>query len=211
MKRWFKISALLLVYCLTTAKSCSNGEERKAELEQARVVAVRDSIHSVFASDSLPEGTLRAYEATARQKLYDLCDFFNIMADTSLDKAFRNTAADMASGLFIADTIMLNLCTPDNPGRKVFTVPEFMKEGFVPGNCHFGSITVIKPLTRMNDSTYCGCLAFIEKGPQKSRGAHLKSPGHGNTADIYTIRRMTVLGSDSLKTWKVLLGKISCP
>jgi len=211
MKVWLRIPVLLLVYCLLTAKSCSNEEERRAAWEQERVVAVRDSLRAAFDSDSLAELSRRAYEGSAVQKLSDLSDYLNILSDTTLDPAFRQKTTDMAHGLFISDTVLLKSGAGEKIRERISPVAAFSGEIAAMNSYIFDSVRVVKRLTRVNDSTYAGQLSFLERGPDEPHGTLKSSRGLIWFIDIYAARRVTILGSDTLRTWKVLLGRISRP
>ena len=139
MKRLLRISALVLLYCLSTAKSCSNQEENDAAREQVVVTAVRDSIRSAFDSGSLSPETLGSMEESAKLKLLELSDYLHILSDSTLDLGYRQKAAEMVHGLFISG---------------------LTEKGFPAGFPEFDSVKVLQSLHRTSDSSYAGCLSF---------------------------------------------------
>lgn len=201
----------MLLYCLCTARSCSNGEEGKAARDEVRANAVRDSIRLVIAADSLPGTTRRAYEESAVQKLADLGDYLKFVSDITLDRIVRRKAAEMAVGLFIADSVVVKFNAADKTGRQDFTVAKLLQDGFRPGILNFDSARVIKPLTRIADSIYIGQLSCWEIGADREAGIQPDFSGNYQTIDFYAIRYTSILGSDTLRSWKVRLGNISYP
>ena len=71
MKRFLRISALILVYFVASARSCNDAGKEDAAFAEAKERAAKDSIASAFSSDSLSPASLRAFESTARYKLTD--------------------------------------------------------------------------------------------------------------------------------------------
>ena len=77
MRDLFKISILLLIYILFSAKSCSDSELKESRHEEL-VMATRDSIINKLDTEFLSEETFFLAQKSAEQKLLDLADFLNI-------------------------------------------------------------------------------------------------------------------------------------
>jgi len=185
MRRFFQISALIFVYFIVCGKSCDSNEQFTHELEKNQANRNRDSITSVFQSDSLGQPVLRAFEATARIKLTDLSDYLKVMNDSTAEKAFKEKAAEMARALCI-------------PGKEI---PVRMKGVAV------DSIRVFKTLQRLSDSVYAGKLCFKAMLPTKQSGSdHLQA--NIRFADIFALKQDKVFGRDTLTIWNVLIGDI---
>ncbi|MEI7724209.1 MAG: hypothetical protein WCK09_03845 [Bacteroidota bacterium] len=186
MKRLLRISSLIVLYCLTTAKSCDSPGEEKAR-DQANIIATRDSITSVVSSESLSEETLKAFEESAKQKLSDFSDYASVMTDTTIGQTFRNQAADMIRQLFIADALVM---------------PEKSAENLV-----FDSVTVLQPLHRTSANSYAGQLSCIVSTAKKYSTYGKSQSTRVLAVDIHLIKRAAVIGKDTLSSWKIFLGK----
>lgn len=188
MKRLLRISALLLLYCLSTAKSCDDREENDAAGEQAMVTAARDSIRSAISTESLSEETLRGFEESARQKLSDFSDYSRILSDTCLNAAFRQKAADLISDLFINDTVI--------------------KINNSLGNFKFDSVQVLAPLNKTGNNCYLGQLSFVETTISKYPKSGKSNSQRFSSIYVHLIKRKILIGNDTINSWKVYLSKI---
>lgn len=181
MKRFLKILPLILIYLLSTAKSCDDGERSNKVAEEILVTQTKDSIGHAFDSRTLDEPSLRAFEASALIKMNDLSDYIRIICDTTADPAFRKKAGEMVAGLFI----------------KGKSLPEKLM-GAV-----FDSVFVLNPLKSSGDSMYSGQLGFR----LTNYYAGLKMPGtYSGVIDIYTIKQKKVFGKDTIPVWNVFLA-----
>lgn len=139
MKRFCRLSVLLLLYLVFSAKSCDQQEEFDAAREQRRTQATKDSIVSVFRSDTVTSATLAAFEESAKIKFSDLFDYLDILNDTTAPRAFREQAGQMAEDLFISET----------------SVPRFPRPD---------SVWIMERLHPVNDSLFAGRLGFSPHG-----------------------------------------------
>jgi hypothetical protein len=212
MRRIFYIPALILLYLLTTSKSCDRQEQDDDSRDQARVKSAQDSIKSTFASDTLPGASLQAFEATAKIRLADFSDYLSILADTSFDTTFRAKAREMIQALFISENSVLWLTGPGKQGRREFSVKQVLASG-VEGSITFGkimpeSILVQQPLKRAGDSVYTGqlCFSYIpsrhmnEKDPERKLSA--------GAIDFMLIKHKKAFGTVTLIVWEVFLGEL---
>jgi hypothetical protein len=139
MKRSLRLSALVVLYLLFSAKSCDQQEEFDGARQQRATEAAKDSIVSVFGSDTLTALTLTAFEETAKLKFADLFDYLDILSDTSAAPAFKEQAGQMARELFISEYSFPRFARPD-------------------------SIWVMEHLHRVSDSLLTGRLGFSPNG-----------------------------------------------
>nr|NQU91967.1 hypothetical protein [Bacteroidota bacterium] len=100
MSKYLQISIIILVLFVGYAPSCVD-EEAIAIREEAILTEARNDIRTEFETDYLTEASLFAYEATAKQKLSDIADYFHILTDTSLDLSFRTKADEMIQSSFM--------------------------------------------------------------------------------------------------------------
>jgi hypothetical protein len=208
MKRLVKISALLLLYCLTTAKSCSNNEEGKAARERYVVDATVDTIRRALSSDSLSEESLRAFGELAGRKLLDFSDYMKILTDSSIDTAFRQKAAGMIKALFISDSVVISLGNDNKKGALSVTVKNLVNKresAMYPG---FDSVKIIQPLYRTAPDSYTGRLSSLTSSTSSLNRDGRKVSGQLITVDFSLVRIKTIIDKDTLNSWKVLLGNI---
>jgi hypothetical protein len=212
MRRTFYIPALVLFYLLTTAKSCDRQEQDDDSRDQARIKSAQDSLRSTFASDTLPGASLRAFEATAKIRLADFSDYLSILADTSVDAAFRNKAREMILALFISENSVLWLTGPGNQGRREVSVKQVLasaEEGAAMlGKIMPGSIVAQNPLQRAGDSIYTGQLSFsyIPSGHDPEKTPEQKPAG--GTLNFLLAKHKKAFGKDTLMVWEVFLGEL---
>jgi hypothetical protein len=212
MRRPVYILLLILLYILFTAKSCDNGQEDVAAREESVAAAVKDSITSAFASDALNNQALRAFEATARLKLYDFRDYLSLLSDSTTSDVFKTKVAEMIGGLFISREVHLDLSCRGMVNENMNLVRHMHHTGFknidIPEGVLFDSVVVLRSLQKVNDTLYSGEL---------KTGVHYKhSTATGNKmlqrddkiVQVYLLKHEKVFGENSLKVWSVLLGDI---
>jgi hypothetical protein len=210
MRRFLKISVLILVYFLTCSKSCDNEEQFTAERNKNRVMAEKDSLRSAFETDTLSAASLVAFQEAAFQKFSDFRDYLNILADTTLAVPFRIQAGEMIRGLFVSGDVSL-LFRPgaqqgrievkvnqlDKPGREILD----LVRGFTTD-----SVWTDRPLSRINDSACTGRLGFTTRfaGNKVIQSSSIPD----GMLDILLIKRNKAFGKDTLKVWAVYLGNM---
>ena len=212
MRRIFYISALGILYFLTTAKSCDNQENIDEERDQARIRITRDSIISTFDSDTLSNTSLRAFEGAAIIKLSDFADYLAILRDTSLAGPFREKAREMILGLFISDRTLIQVSEPNEPGRYKFTVKKFLEDSEA-GSLQFGKIIfdsarVKQELMPSGDSIYAGKLSYAYTFLRDDHSAGSDPLPADGTVEFFLKRHTRNFGPDTLILWDVFLGNM---
>jgi hypothetical protein len=210
MRRIFYIPALVLLYLLTTAKSCDRQEQYDESVDQSRVKQSLDSIRSAFESDTLAGASLQAFEASAKIKLADFSDYLAILSDPSVAGAFREQAGKMVRGLFISENSVLRFENPGREGKITVSVRQLLTPGReaadMPGKIITDSIRVIRPLQREGTSMYAGLLGYSFSFAGEKPGTDLRRTLAGGTVDYLVIRHEKKFGADSLVIWEVFLG-----
>jgi hypothetical protein len=210
MKRIIQISALILLYLLTTAKSCENREGADDANDAARVATARDSIRLAFESD-MPSGTsLRAFEGAARIRLADFSDYLAIIQDTTVAEVFRKKANEMIRSLFISGNSVFRFPKPDRLGIGEVTVNQILAPGreFTPvfGKILADSIRVQQALHKAGDSIFKGILSYscLPTGdvPAKNR----EQVTGDVTVGFLLIRHEKRFGTETLMIWDIFLG-----
>jgi len=210
MSRRFQIPALILLYLLSTAKSCDHGERTDETRDRERIGRLQDSIRESFQADTLSMISLQAFEATAKNRLSDFSDYLSVVHDTSISGAFRQKAGEMIRGIFISENSTLQFTGSGFPGRKEVSVKQLLSDGkelpFTPGPVPGDSIRVIQALRRSSDSVYTGKLRFFclpfAKNHEESRKF---TPSYG-TIDFLVTKHPKRFGKDTLSIWEVFLG-----
>jgi hypothetical protein len=164
MKFSLRLSVLIVLYLLLSAKSCNQQEEFDAAREQKRADSAKDSILSVFGSDTVTSSTLAAFEEEAKIKFADFFDYQDILSDTSAAPAFREQAREMAGELFISG----------NPAfHAINTRPD--------------SVWVKQPLHRVNDSIFTGELGFSPGGTLEFYAVKRNKSFGNETLKVWTV------------------------
>jgi hypothetical protein len=212
MRRFLYIPSLILLYLLTTAKSCDRQEQYGTSLDQSRVKNAQDSIKSTFGSDTLSGASLRAFEAAAKNRLTDFSDYLAIHDDTSVAETFREKAREMIRGLFISENSVLRLADPGNPGGRKVSVRQLLASGgghsekF--GRIITDSVRVTQSLERIGDSMYTGTLSYSYSPAGKERAKARGQALSGGTVDFHLIKHQKHFGTDTLMIWEVFLGNM---
>lgn len=210
MNTVYKISAIILIVLVVSAPSCVD-EKEIAMLEEVSMNAEKDEIRMEFEKEYLTETELYAFEITAKQKLSDFADYFNIMTDTSLDLSFRGKAGEMIKNTFQSDNSNLELFGLDKDQVKGLEVGVLIKKGMknkLPHlNFSFDSMVINKPLHRINNTTYSGILSFSQNFSNPSTPEQTIKSIKRNI-DFYVVKENKLFGTDSLNIWNVRLGEI---
>jgi hypothetical protein len=197
MRKVVYISVLIMIYLLLTAKSCDNREQRNAARDERLIDATKDSISTVFESDTLSNSSLRAFEATAEMKLFDISDYLKIQADSTIGKVFKNKTEAMIHALFVGDNEKVALC-----------IAKLNNLNLDKKSVEFDSVEIDKPLQKVNDSLYSGQLRFLIYNTQPGKSDKNIIPEKEKHIEIYLIKQEKVFGRNSLKVWAVIFGDI---
>lgn len=180
--------------------------------EENSLIASKDSIRKAFEVDPLSNDLLRGYEETAKQKLSDYADYMKIVSDVSLDMTFRHQAGEMVKRLFVSGDIDTRNWNKQYSQTEPSSLNELLEKSLLQGIPNWvqpEQISVLKPLTAGNDSTYTGKLSFYQKfipfDIQKSQVTVSEMSG----VDIYVIKKVKSFGSESLIMWEVNLGNFN--
>jgi len=212
MKRVSNILILILIYFICGSRTCSEESSMKEVNEENSLIASKDSIRKAFEVDPLSNDLLRGYEETAKQKLSDYADYMKIVSDVSLDMTFRHQAGEMVKRLFVSGDIDTRNWNKQYSQTEPSSLNELLEKSLLQGIPNWvqpEQISVLKPLTAGNDSTYTGKLSFYQKfipfDIQKSQVTVSEMSG----VDIYVIKKVKSFGSESLIMWEVNLGNFN--
>ena len=210
--KWIRyIWILISIYLICSARTCTEDEDTATKREEQHIINLRDSIKSVFISDTLSDQFLKSFEITAIQKLNDFADYLKIISDTSLEVQFRQQAAGLVRDLFVNDKIGLHdwgIIYPEhNPETLKYLIEHCLSDG-IPFWIQPSQISIRNSFTRENDSTYLGSLSFYQNripfiNPEQSEIVIGEL-----VIDIYLIKSLKFIGDQQFKVWDVYLGDI---
>jgi hypothetical protein len=210
--KWIKyIWILIIVYLVCTARTCTEDEDAAAVREEQSIISLKNSVKSVFMSNTLTDKSLRAYEITAEEKLVDFADYLKIVADTTLDSKFRKQAMEMAMALFIPGINTINEWSRDYPAGKLLAPYWSASQLLFQGMDLWAKpeqINVIIPFRWKNDSTYTGNLTFYKKWFSVSGSEQQGNLSGPLIIDIYLTRSLKSFGDQQFSIWDVYLGAI---
>jgi hypothetical protein len=174
---------------LFSGKICNDVSERKRHQREEEATRKEiEEIRSEFGAEYL-DGDLRfAFARKAVQKLRDYADYANIANDTALDSVFRNQAESMLPDLFYAGIVPV---FPDS-GTNVIYVD---------------SVKVLEPLRISAGSSYIGILTFDMKLMDVAGDNTIYRVIPGRMMEMIAVRQSHGIGEDTIKIWKVFLGK----
>jgi hypothetical protein len=209
MKRIFQIAAIPLIILLFTAEQCGEAGENQ---RQENILSFRkNEIRSNFESGILSDSSLFEYEKAAKQKLGDLADYLRILTDTSMQKPFREKAAEMIRNTYISDSVDIELFF--EPGKPVLKmkIGSLIREGLENQlplyDCNIESIKVVKPFLRVQEESYSTTLSFIQVPVKYHYNNESGQSGSFNMAVLIS-KEIKIFGSDSLSIWKMHFGNM---
>lgn len=209
MKRLLYILMIFSIYMLLTGKSCEN-ERTDTEWQEKQVMLARDSIIDEFDADYLSEDARYAAEAKAIQDLNDFADYVEIFSDRSKDTLFRAKAEEMIGNLFHSPENIVYVGLDNNRKNIWINVDNFLYLGYDEDiqsvKLDFDSITVKKPLTRLNKNTYAGVLSAYQELTYFTSKDSTKLNRVPLDIKFSSIKTDKVFGKDTLQTWEVRLG-----
>ena len=212
MKWITHIFFLLLLYILCSSKSCSDDRTSGSRFEKGRIEAARDSVRHVFGTDTLSTSRLKAFEHTAEQKLVDFADYLKIASDTSVNALFRKQGAEMAGHLFIPGKVIISNWSQTDATPTRVTLQDLLEKCISVGMRTWvqpGTITILIPFIRENDSAYKGRLVFYGHNVSYSEPFQKQNASKRLSVDIYAIRKVKSFGTENLRVWEVYLGDIN--
>jgi len=211
MKRKNHLFVLLLIYLICSAKSCTDDENAAKLNEKQLISAAKDSIKQVIQVDFPSDQLLRAYEATAKQKLTDFADYLNIASDTSMDAGFRQQASKMAGKLFISREVGLGKWGRSYSGTNIHTLDQLLKEclsGGLPSQFRPDKMEIETLMKQVNDSTFRGNLSFYPASDNSVKMNISSASSSRMVMDIYALKKVKSFGKEKVAVWNVFLGDI---
>jgi hypothetical protein len=210
--KWLSYILLLaLIYIICSAKGCTDDQNIRELNEEKLIIALRDSVRSVFETDSIGDTFIRAYEQTACRKLIDFADYLKIVSDTSLDKEFRKQAAEMVSKIFISGEAKIVNWSIIDSKSEINTLEQLLDRSLSEGMISWiepFKINVRKPLTLLNDSALAGSLSFYQRRIPFIDEISSDTIDKMFFIDIYALKKVKSFDKEQLRIWEVFLGDI---
>lgn len=209
---WMKYIWILIVfYILCSARTCNEDEEATEKQNEQYTINLMNSVKDVFASDSISDHLLRAYEVTAAGKLIDFADYMKIISDTTLDLRFRQQATQLVRDLFISDEIELSPLSNAYPLKDINTLNQLLTISLSEGIPYWikpVQIDINKPFSVLNDSTFSGNLSFDYLSIYFISQDTLEIPSGTMLIEIYLMKKTRSFGKEQFRVWEVYLGEI---
>lgn len=209
MTRFLKISSLILGLFVICAPNCTD-EQGNANREDALLEQSKSDIRTEFETDYLTEASLFAFEATAKQRLTDFADYFNIVADTSLEMQFRTKAGELIKSCFVSENVILRLTEKNEQNKDLdvgLLIRLSLENKLLLPLFSIDSIIVFEPLHRTGKSIYTGKLAFVQNFPDAVQPDR-KEKRLPRITEMRIQKEIKLFGTDTLRIWNVRLGEI---
>jgi hypothetical protein len=212
MRKFLFIFIAILAYLALSSKSCGSDEKDDAAKKDAELVKTKVSIKNEFESDNLSKKSLKAFEVKAKQELVDFSDYLGICSDRKVDESFKSQARQMILDMFLSDSIMINSLLFNEQDGKNLLIEEFLdlnsSTAYNSMAFNFDSITVTRPLRRVDDLNYKGSLSFSRRLKACSSSDTVFTGTVRMEAEIFVSKFFKPFGTDTLQVWGVFLGEI---
>ena len=190
-------SLLAAVFLILGAPTCES-EVEPVDARRDHIYRL-EAVSEVFASESLSEDNLEAFEFRAVEKLMDYADYLGILCSDGYEPSFRKQAGQNIDAMFDRGE------TPD-----AALIPESFDGSHRSYLILIDSVDVIRPLQRETHTRYTGNMGYVER---------IFVTGPGDTT-LISLSRKTIgiilqmdykdFGENTLLVWEILLGEISC-
>lgn len=210
MRKFLYIVTAILCYVTLCSKSCNEGGQNGELQQEEKLINEKAEIKSEFASGRILEKSLEAFEMKAVQKLTDLSDYLNILADSSIDNSFREQSRLMTMNLFISDTIRVNRRLLFERDKSSVRIYDFINSEvpIVSKNIAFDSIRVTEQLHFTSDYSYRGRLAFSRRIRSVTNKDTIWSPSAPMQVEFFVSKIGKSFGNEVLKVWNLSFGTI---
>jgi hypothetical protein len=197
MNKMLKYSILItLCFWVVAAPTCEDEispvDARMDHLERLETVS------EVFASESLSDDNLEAFEFKAVEKLMDFTDYMGIIygdryAESFRQQARRNIAAYFSTGEYAE--MALN--------------PTGVSAAYDSHHFYIDSVDIINPLSQEANTRYSGSMRYAEMILGINPNDTILLSHSQMTIEIILEMDYKDFGENSLLVWEVLLGKIT--
>jgi len=197
MNKMLKYSILItLCFWIVAAPTC---EDAISPVDARMDHLVRlETVSEVFASESLSDDNLEAFEFKAVEKLMDYSDYLGIIYSKEFPASFREQARQNIAGFFNS-----------NQNAEAALSFKCISGPYNSFQILVDSVEIIEPLSREADTRYMGSMRYAEKilGINTS-DTIIVSHSH-KTIGIILQMDYKDFGENSLLVWEILLGEIT--
>jgi len=212
MRKFLFIFFAILAYLVLSSKSCGSDEKADSAKKEAELIQTKVNIRNEFESDDLSKKSLKAFEVKAKQYLIDFSDYLGICSDKQIDESFKSPARQMILDMFLADSARINSLLFNEQDGKNLLIGEFLdlnsSTAYNSMAFTFDSITVARPLRRIDDLNYKGGLSFSRCLKVISATDTVITGSVRMEAEIYVSKVYKPFGTDTLQVWGVFLWNI---
>jgi hypothetical protein len=212
MRKFLFIFVAILAYLVLSSKSCGSDEKDDAAKKDVELAKTKVSIKNEFESDDLSKKSLKAFEFKAKQELVDFSDYLGIYSDKQVDGSFKSQARQMILDMFISDSVRINNLLSNEPEHKNIPIIGFLNSDFGSGYNSlaftFDSITIARPLRRVDDLNYKGSLSFSRRLKACSSSDTVFTGPVRMEVEIFASKVFKPFGKDTLQVWSVYFGEI---
>lgn len=212
MRKWILIFLTPAVYLFLCSKSCDSGHMEDATLQKKNLNKTRDLIKTEAESETLSDQSLRAYEASAKQKLADFADLLSIYYDQNIDSNMKKQAGNMIIKLFSSEDITTPPFIPGVKWRGNPTLTDLLNNenthNYYSTKIQIDSIAVKDPLRYSGESQYKGILTFSTRVISYSSNDSQLTERIKMETVIFAKKVNKTFGDESLRVWGVFLGSI---
>ena len=192
-----KYSILLTVCFWVVAAPTCEDEISQVDARMDHLVRL-ETVSEVFASESLSDDNLEAFEFKAVEKLMDYTDYMGIIygngyAASFRQQARRNIAAYFSTGEYAE--MALN--------------PTGVSTAHDSHHFYIDSVNIIDPLQRETDTRYTGSMGYVERILASNQTDTTLISHSRKTIGIILQMDYKDFGENSLLVWEVLLGEIT--
>ncbi|NOR88007.1 MAG: hypothetical protein GQ527_10390 [Bacteroidales bacterium] len=209
MTKYYKILAAVLILFTLYAPSCVNEEELNRR-EETMFMEAKENVLLEFGIRDLSETSLFVFEASAKQKIFEIGDYIKVLTDTALAISFREKSGEMIQGNFISEDVMVGLSMHDIIADKVPLqqyINQALDNKIINRSFSFDSIITLQPLYKTGDDIYTGKLQFIQNTSYFYQSTHVLNSADREVA-IYLIKEPKIFGTDTLDVWNIRFGDI---
>lgn len=222
--RRIHIALLILGFALWGAPTCQETDPWEyAQVQQndeilldaESVVQAREDIileiEKEFEAPELQGDQLFAFEERAKDKLLDLADYLNILANKKYDISFRNQARRMILDQFIENSqVRSNLIGV--PGDTDNSITEFLNEinkmEYEETHFEVSEINIAESWDLSETGAYRGTISFSGIVFGKTGQDSILISSGKDKIDLFLSRTKKVFGYDTLDVWGVKFGNI---
>jgi len=163
-------------------------------------------------NDSLTFKNIKAFEQRAIQKLQDLKDYFEILSDSTIEKAFKKQALDMVRGLFASGDNTITFKLRENQEITALKVDTFFtslqNDNYGVLTLQIYNVSVTNTIKKLDDAEYKGAIRFrlfVFEKQGKTKALLNKT---NMQCDIIAKKVKKKFGNETKQVWEVFLGNI---